>query len=400
MDPKDRLARVFSSEERIIVLSPWVTITPEDLEKDLEELDPESTFCAKDMALILDRRVTKDALNSLDGNSFEGLLMKWAAKGFDVIDVSEEGEDGPGTHAKVYIGDDVVLIGSLNLTRNGINRFLRGKEILVEPKKEDKENVKEYVKRWRKRGRTLAVSNRELNLNRWRTFIIKYKNDKKVVLKPTKSGKISNYKIPIKENNLEAKGFVFDGRLYGLEHNEWRGLRIEDYTNSIENNVHQSEVERVLMPFGGLRIWRIDEEHLKLVRVKNLEPINDNVEKYLNETKENIKERFKGKIKEIKLLWGIYPMIKWLSYENGRMPYILWRKELLYVNFENVKYGIVRYIEPPTKSKRETIRIINEQFIDDNGEYSVDIGILETTGGSFIPVLAKAPKTKSSGESR
>ncbi len=52
---------------------------------------------------------------------FEELPAGWAAEGFDVVDASEdgseEGREGPETHAKVYIGDDIILIGSLNLTR-------------------------------------------------------------------------------------------------------------------------------------------------------------------------------------------------------------------------------------------------------------------------------------------
>jgi len=411
LDPKDRLARVFSSEERIIILSPWVTLTPEDLIRSLGlRLRPDEAFRAKEMVLILDRKVTEKALEG-KGKDFEEILVKWAAKGFDVVDVSEEGREGPGTHAKVYIGDDIILIGSLNMTKQGIDRLLKNDgELLVKPDEEDEENVRNYVEALQGIGRTLAVTNRNLDRRRWRTFLVKRHGDT-IFMVPLKIENASDSQkvvrkdpIPVKEEGQEAGGFVFDGRLYRIEsNNDWNNLDIEDYTSNFKN-ASEDEVENILKYFPGLRVHRFDPNNLEL-KITSKEDIEfkENARNYFED---NIKIHI-GDIEEIKRLWGIHPLINWRSYRvrYGRkiykFPYMIQSsgcEEILYINFtvhdrdsadhSNRRIGFIKYVDDIRKIEK----IIKEQIEPKYGNYSFDLGTVKTTEGIIIPLIATDKK--------
>ncbi len=402
---RELLRLLRGAERELTVVSPWVTVTPKelwewlrdyagDLRRSVDSEDWEELFRAERSYLIFDYDATREHLPERE---LERVVVEWARLGFHVLDVSrrkdrrEGGEERLGTHLKVYLGDDEVLVGSMNLTQRALDRARDGDEILVGVRKRDVGRIREYVvKRIRDRGRTVAVGNPRLPDGRFKVFLVDRdeRNDGVVLraVKPKERKKC--YRIPIREGSKEAAGFVLDGRLYRVEgRRDWDVVDIVDCTTEVRG-ADEREVEEVLSPFACMRLHELDPEQLRLVETERRElSAAGSVRRYLD----GFEKEF-GEIRRVKRLWGVTPFVAWeLPWKRG-LPYSpprRWRR-LVYVKARQGKGGRLKleYVGWAGSGERirDLLREVRDAALSKPG-VTVDLGIVETDE-ELVPLLA------------
>ncbi len=388
MSPLEELIRVLRSERRIKILSPWVTLTPDDL-RDL--LGADDILRARDETLVLDlKRMMETTGNGEPGGTDPwDVIVAWAAEGFEVHNGS--------FHKKLYVGDDKALTGSMNLTRKGVRGLKEGEENLSE---EDPDRAEEEVEAAAEK--TLALPNPNRG-SRWKVFLVE-RDDGTVGLRPYDPDEEEEYPFPIlvKEGDKHAKGFVFDGRILRLKHDrEWKLVRIEDVTGRVRD-ASTEDVEDILKPFRGLRLIELNPDGLKLVTTTREELLRSTVgsrgkvEEYLR----SAEKAFGSRVREVRRIWGLTPYVTWKSYEKGgrELPYLppASNSRLLYLRFEGKAIKFVRYATDVS----EIADILVEEFGSPSKfrGLNVDLGAAFLADGRLVPVLAKAPRKR--GRSR
>jgi hypothetical protein len=109
---------------------------------------------------------------------------------------------------------------------------------------------------------------------------------------------------------------VLDGRLYRVEKRRgWDRFEVLDLTSEVEG-ADEREVEEVLKPFAGMRLYEVNRKRLRPVEneLNALKPSGSRARKRLGHLHREL-----GGIDRVKQPWGVTPYTTW-KHRSG-LPY-------------------------------------------------------------------------------
>ena len=174
---------------------------------------------------------------------------------------------------------------------------------------------------------------------------------------------------------------MLDGRLYRVEKRRgWDRFKALNFTPDLASEVEgadEREVEEVLKPFAGMRLYEVNRKRLRPVEneLNALKPSGSRARKRLGHLHREL-----GGIDRVKQPWGVIPYATW-KHRSGlpSTPEIrlhsTWRSELTYVDH----------------AMGEGIRdiFLNADLGPGSGNATIDLGALEMRDGNLVPLLVR-----------